>query len=124
MGNQLEVIERRAECCEAGADAAWMGGNEQACRALRRAINKPLVGVLPRTITASQYREWGASCGVLPGILQVAALHAQKQVLEELLEFGTVTRYVASQPGIDEMQQFYNRQGNAELEDIERRFGG
>lgn len=124
-GNFPEVVERLAECCEAGADAAWLaGGNQESVRAMRQAIKKPLVGVLPRTVTARQYQEWGANCGLLPGILQVVALHAQKQVLEELLELGTVTRYAASQPGMDEMQQFYNRQGNAELEDIEHRFGG
>ncbi|HZT08357.1 MAG TPA: isocitrate lyase/phosphoenolpyruvate mutase family protein [Chloroflexota bacterium] len=123
-GDPKEVVERLAECVEAGADAAWAGGDEKAVRALRAATPAALVGVLPRGATAKQYKEWGANCGVIPGALQTAALHAQKLLLEELKRTGTTAGYFAGIPGIEEMQQFYSRQGNDELEAIEKRFGG
>ncbi len=124
-GDLQEVIDRLAECCEAGADAAWAaGGDAESVGAMRKAIKKPLIGVLPRGATAQQYQEWGANCAVLPGALQIAALYAQQKVLEELKRTGTAAGYFASLHGIEEMQTFYNRQGNAELEDVEKRFGG
>ena len=124
-GDQQEVLDRLAECVEAGADAAWIsGGTEEGVRALRQAVGGFLVGVLPRTATAQQFKEWGASAGVLPGVLQIAGLHAGREMLEELKSTGTTAGYFARLSGVEAMQEFYSRQGNAELAEIERRFGG
>jgi 2-methylisocitrate lyase-like PEP mutase family enzyme len=124
-GNFPEVVERLAACCEAGADAAWASGADaESVQTLKKACNKPLVGVLPRSATASQYKEWGADAAVLPGVMQIAALYAQQKMFEELKSTGTTNGYFAALPGIEEMQTFYNRQGNAELAEIEKRFGG
>jgi 2-methylisocitrate lyase-like PEP mutase family enzyme len=124
-GDPQEVLERLAECCENGADAAWAsGGDAETVMALKKACGKPLVGVLPRGATASQYKkEWGADCAVLPGVMQIAALYAQQKLLDEVKRTGTTVGYFKELPGVEEMQTFYNRQGNAELEDITKRFG-
>jgi len=125
-GNPQEVIDRLAACVEAGADAAWIsGGTEEGIRALRKGVpaHASLVGVLPRTVTAQQWRSWGANCGVLPGVMQVAALYAQDRLLDELKRTGTTSGYFATLPNVDPIQTFYNRQGNAELNEIMERFG-
>jgi 2-methylisocitrate lyase-like PEP mutase family enzyme len=124
-GEPQEIIDRLATYVEAGADAAWIsGGNEEGVRALRKAVGKaPLVGVLPRGAPAKQFQEWGASCGVVPGVLEVAAVHAQRELLEELKQSGNTVEYFARIKGIEQDQQFFNRQGNAELEQITNRFG-
>lgn len=125
-GNPQEVLDRLVAYVEAGADCAWISGeNAEAVQALRRAIPAgiPLVGVLPRTVPAQQFREWGANCGVLPGVMQIAALYAQDKMLDELKRTGTTTGYFATLPDVDPIQTFYNYQGNAELDDIMHRFG-
>ena len=124
-GEPQEIIDRLATYLEAGADAAWIsGGNEEGVRALRKAAGtKPLIGVLPRTGTAKQFQDWGASGAVLPGILEIAGLHAQRELLEEVKRTGTSNVYFARIKGIEQDQQFFNRQGNAELEEITKRFG-
>jgi 2-methylisocitrate lyase-like PEP mutase family enzyme len=124
-GDFPEVVNRLAACCEAGADAAWASGaDEKSVATLKAACKKPLVGVLPRGATATQYKAWGADAAVLPGVMQIAALYAQQKLLDELKRTGTTAGYFAAISDIEEMQQFYNRQGNAELADIEHRFGG
>lgn len=125
-GNPQEVIERLVAYVEAGADCAWIsGGTADAVRALRAAVpaRAPLVGVLPRTVPAPQFREWGANCGVLPGVMQIAALYAQDKMLEELKRAGSTAGYFAALEDVEPMQSFYNFQGNAELDDIMKRFG-
>jgi 2-methylisocitrate lyase-like PEP mutase family enzyme len=125
-GNPQEVLDRLAAYVEAGADAAWIsGGNAEAVQALRKAIpgNASLVGVLPRTVPAQQFKAWGANCGVLPGVMQIAALYAQDRMLEELKRTGTTAGYFAALEDMDPIQTFYNYQGNAELDDIMKRFG-
>jgi len=125
-GNPQEVIDRLAAYVEAGADAAWIsGGNAEAVQALRKAIpgTAPLVGVLPRTVQAQQFKAWGANCGVLPGVMQIAALYAQDRMLEELKRTGSTAGYFAALEDVDPIQTFYNYQGNAELDDIMKRFG-
>ena len=125
QGDDREAIDRLAECCEAGADAAFIGyGDAESMRALKKAVARPLVGVLPRDSTAIQYKEWGADVALLPGAMQIAALYAQKKMLEELKRSGTAAGYFAGLPGIEDVQQFYNRMGHAELEAIQKRFGG
>lgn len=126
QGELQEVYDRMAECVEAGADAAWVrGGNAEEVGGLRRAVGPKayLVGVLPRTTNAQGYKSWGANCGVIPGAMQIAALHAQRLLLEELKRTGTTAGYFAAIPDIEPMQTFYNRQGNAELAAIQERFG-
>jgi 2-methylisocitrate lyase-like PEP mutase family enzyme len=124
-GEPQEIIDRLATYVQAGADAAWIsGGSEEPVRALRKAVGSAaLVGVLPRGATAKQFQEWGASCGVVPGVLEVAAVHAQRELLDELKQTGTTGDYFARIKGIEQDQQFFNRQGNAELEEITNRFG-
>ncbi len=120
-----EKLERAVACMEAGADGAWLSarGAEQ-IKELSQAVAKPTFGVLPRGMTLGQYQDAGASCAVIPGALQTAALCAQLSLLEELKETGSAADYLARQPFIDDMRKFYNQQGNAELEDIESRYGG
>ncbi len=124
-GDPQAVIDRLATYVDAGADAAWIsGGTEEGVRALRAAVGSaPLVGVLPRGTTAQQFQSWGASCAVVPGALAIAAVHAQRELLEELKETGTTAGYFARLKDVERDQQFFNRQGNAELEEITRRFG-
>jgi len=124
-GNDQELRERLAQCVENGADAAWSGGTEESVVALRKAVGPKafLIGVLPRNAPAATYKKWGANGGVVPGSLQVAALYAQSKLLEDLKSTGSVAGYFAGIPDIEPIQTFYNRQGNAELEDINKRFG-
>jgi 2-methylisocitrate lyase-like PEP mutase family enzyme len=120
-----EKLERVAACMEAGADGAWLSARgEEQIQELSRAAGKPGFGVLPRGMTLGQYQDAGASCAVIPGALQIAALCAQQALLDELKQTGTAGDYLAKQPGVKEMQQFYNQQGNEELERIETNYGG
>lgn len=120
-----EKLERAAACMEAGADAAWLSARgEEKMQELAKAVGKPTIGVLPRGMTLTQYQDAGASCAVIPGALQIAALCAQMALLEELKQTGTAQEFLAKQPFLKEMQQFYNQQGNAELEHIEKEYGG
>jgi 2-methylisocitrate lyase-like PEP mutase family enzyme len=126
-GNPEEVRERLAECVEAGADIAWIsGGTEDNLRALRKAIpaRAPLLGVLPRNVPAPTWKSWGADCGVLPGVMQVAALYAQEKLLEELKKTGTTSGYFTALPDVAPIESFYSKQGSAEMDDIMSRFGG
>ena len=119
-------MERLIACLEAGADVAWLSArNEEDARNICQALSgKPKLGVLPRGITLSQYQEAGASCVVLPGMLQIAALCAQRAVLEELKQSGAADGYLSKQPFVEEMRSFYNEQGNDELQRIEKLYGG
>jgi 2-methylisocitrate lyase-like PEP mutase family enzyme len=119
-----EVLERLAACLDAGADAAWFGGarDDAERQEMRKTLTKPLVGVLPRGSTLTEYQAMGANCAVLPGALQIAAIYAQRQVLEELKQTGTTAGYFARLSDIGPAQEFYNRQGNAELAEMEKRY--
>jgi 2-methylisocitrate lyase-like PEP mutase family enzyme len=120
-----EKLERLVACMEAGADAAWLSARgEERIRELCEAVGKPTVGVLPRGMTLGQYRDAGASCAVIPGALQIAALCAQKALLEELKQTGVAEDYLGRQPFAEDMRQFYGQQGNEELQRIEERYGG
>jgi 2-methylisocitrate lyase-like PEP mutase family enzyme len=120
-----EKLERVVACMEAGADGAWLSarGAEQV-QALSKAAGKPTFGVLPRGMTLRQYQEAGASCTVIPGAFQVAALCAQLALLEELKRTGKTDDFLGKQPFIGEMRKFYSQQGNDELQRIEQRYGG
>src|SRR5262245_40808505 len=80
-----ERLARMQACCEAGADAVWVSARSvDEIKAYAR-LNKPMVGGPPRQLmTLDEYGEQGVHVGVLPNILQIAALHAMRQVLEEL----------------------------------------
>lgn len=71
-----------------------------------------------------QYQDAGASCAVVPGALQIAALCAQLSLLEELKQTGTTEDYLGKQPLVKELRQFYSQQGNDELKHIEQEYGG
>lgn len=120
-----EFITRMVECIEAGADACWTSGaiGEAGVQALRKAVPHPFLGVLPRGLSASQFHAWGVSCGVIPGAMELAALHAQRQLLEELKLNGSPAGFLARQAGIEDTQRFVGRQGKAEYDDIMKRFG-
>lgn len=120
-----EKLERVAACMEAGADGAWLSARgEEQMRELSQTAGKPTFGVLPRGMTLTQYRDAGASCAVIPGALQIAALCSQKALLEELKESGVAEEYLTRQPFIEDMRRFYSQQGNEELERIETQYGG
>ncbi|MQA65221.1 MAG: carboxyvinyl-carboxyphosphonate phosphorylmutase [Alphaproteobacteria bacterium] len=121
-----EKLERVAACMEAGADGAWLSarGAEQIQAVGKAASGKPTFGVLPRTMTLRQYQDAGASCAVIPGALQVAALCAQMALLDELKRTGKADDFLDRQPFTAEMRKFYSRQGNDELQRIEEQYGG
>ena len=123
--DKQEKLERLLKCIEAGADVAWLsGGSVEDTRSTTSAIGgKPSLGVLPRGLTLSEYQDAGASCAVLPGILQIAALTAQRAMLEELKKTGSAQAFLASQPYSEEMTRFYNQQGADELNRIESKYG-
>ena len=118
-----ERLARMQVCCEAGADAVWVSARSaDEIKAYAR-LNKPLVGVPPRQLmTLDEYGEHGVHVGVLPNILQIAALHAMRQVLEELRRSGTEARYFKETPGIDETRKWYSELGNRELKELETRY--
>ena len=120
-----EKLERVAACMEAGADGAWLSarGVEQ-IQELSQTAGKPTFGVLPQGMTLREYQGAGASCAVIPGALQIAALCAQLSLLEELKETGVTGEYLSKQPHFKDMQQFYSQQGSDELKHIEQEYGG
>ena len=120
-----EKLARVVACIEAGADGAWLSvRTPDQIQALSQAAGKPMFGVLPAGMTLRQYQEAGASCAVIPGALQIAALCAQLSLLEELKQTGTAADYLATLPHVDEMRQFYSQQGTDELNHIEQEYGG
>ncbi|MPZ12810.1 MAG: hypothetical protein GEU73_00005 [Chloroflexi bacterium] len=124
--DRYEFIDRMAEYIEAGADACWTSGTlgEDGIQALRKVVSQPFLGVLPRGLTSDQFHAWGVSCAVIPGALELAALHAQRQLLRELVLNGTPTGYFDKLEGIEESRRFAARQGRAEYDSIMERFGG
>ena len=124
--DKQQKLERLQRCLEAGADVAWLsGGNAEDTEFYTTRIGTaPSLGVLPRTLTLKEYQDAGASCAVLPGILQIAALTAQRAMLEELKRTGSAQAFLAAQPYIGEMTEFYNQQGADELNRIESEYGG
>lgn len=121
-----EKLERLQKCLEAGADIAWLsGGSVEDTKFYTSQIGKkPSLGVLPRSLRLKEFQDAGASCAVLPGILQIAALTAQLSMLEELKKTGTAQEFLKRQPHIEEMTKFYNQQGADELKRIESTYGG
>jgi 2-methylisocitrate lyase-like PEP mutase family enzyme len=124
--DKQEKLERLQACLEAGADIGWLSSsNAEDTQFYVKAFNgKPSLGVLPRTLTLQEYQDAGASCAVMPGFLQIAALSAQRAVLEELKAKGTVVEYLKTLPHAEEMTKFYNQQGADELTRIETEYGG
>jgi 2-methylisocitrate lyase-like PEP mutase family enzyme len=121
-----EKLERLQACLEAGADVGWLSARTaEDARFYAGAFNgKPSLGVLPRGMTLREYQDAGASCAVMPGMLQIAALCVQKALLEEIKSRGNAEAYLPTLPHIEEMTKFYSDQGNAELQRIEAEYGG
>jgi 2-methylisocitrate lyase-like PEP mutase family enzyme len=112
-----EMKARLHECLEMGADAFWLVLREPAqirelCSFFK---GKPGIGVLPGGMTAQEYEASGARCALIPGALSITALHAQRQLLEEIKKSGTPATYLSAQAGIDVATEFYSKQGAAEL---------
>ena len=61
---------------------------------------------------------------VLRLLRQSPEARAQLQLLEALKGTGNPRSYLDTAPGAEDMAKFYGGQGNAELSDIEKRFGG
>jgi 2-methylisocitrate lyase-like PEP mutase family enzyme len=124
-GDPDEVIERLEACIEAGADAGWLSGSygaEDTLR-LRRTITKPLVGALPAQMSLREYEELGANCALLPTWLDTVAAQAQRDLLVQYVRTGRGDDYVERLGDLSEVREFVQRIGQAELDDIERRFG-
>lgn len=120
-----EKLERVAACAEAGADGVWLSAREpDRIQKLSKMAGKPMFGVLPQGMTLREYQDLGASCAVVPGALQIAALCAQKALLEEMMRTGTAADYLSGLPHVDEMRQFYGQQGADEMQRIERDYSG
>jgi 2-methylisocitrate lyase-like PEP mutase family enzyme len=119
-----ERIDRVSACCDAGADAVWLSArNEDEIRAFAK-IGKPMVGVPPRqAMTIQRWGELGGRIGCIPTVLQVAALHGMRQILEELTNTGTDQRYLKETPGIEETRKWYSEMGNKELKELEAKYG-
>jgi len=56
--------------------------------------------------------------------MELAALHAQRQLLEELKSNGSPNGYFDRLDGIEDTRRFAGRQGKAEYDAIMERFGG
>jgi 2-methylisocitrate lyase-like PEP mutase family enzyme len=122
-GNLNEVIDRLGECIDAGADAAWLSASKPAeITAMRAALDKPLIGVLPRNMSLVEYGELGARVACLPTWLETVASVAKRQLLTELMETGSMARYLETLPDLDAMRTFVQDQGGEEMRSIEERF--
>jgi 2-methylisocitrate lyase-like PEP mutase family enzyme len=121
-----EFIERNAECIEAGADGCWTSGalGQEGIQALRKVVSKPFIGVLPRGMSGKDFKAWGVNGAVLPGMLALVALHAQRGLLTHLKNTGSVAGYVEGIEGIEETRKFTSRVGKEEFESTMKRFGG
>jgi 2-methylisocitrate lyase-like PEP mutase family enzyme len=119
-----ERIDRVSACCEAGADAVWLSARtEDEIKAFAK-IGKPMVGVPPRQLMPlSHWGELGGRVGCIPTVLQVAALHGMRQCLEELKRSGTEAAYFKQTPGIEDTRKWYANLGNAELKELEKKYG-
>jgi hypothetical protein len=53
----------------------------------------------------------------------VAALHGMRQCLEELKKSGTEAAYFRQTPGIEDTRKWYANLGNAELKELEKKYG-
>jgi 2-methylisocitrate lyase-like PEP mutase family enzyme len=118
-----ERLDRMQVCIEAGADAVWLSARtEDEIKAYAK-LGKPMVGVPPRQLmTIQRYGDLGGRVGCIPTVLQVAALHGMRQILEELKKTGTDTRYLKETPGIDETRKWYSELGNKELKELEAKY--
>ena len=120
-----EKQERVAACIEAGADGAWLSvRSPEQIKELSEIAGTPMFGVLPQGMTLPQYQEVGASCAVIPGALQIAALCNQLSLLEALKKTGSYSDFLNEQPHANEMRLFYNQQGGDELKRIEQTYSG
>jgi 2-methylisocitrate lyase-like PEP mutase family enzyme len=119
-----ERLDRTQACIEAGADASWVSARtEEEVKAYAK-LGKPLVGVPPRQVMPLQrWGELGGRVGCIPTVLQVAALHGMRQCLEELKANGTEARYFKETPGIEDTRKWYANLGNAELKEMEKKYG-
>ena len=119
-----ERIDRVSACCEAGADAVWLSARtEDEIKAFAK-IGKPMVGVPPRQVMPlARWGELGGRVGCIPTVLQVAALHGMRQCLEELKRNGTEAAYFKQTPGIEDTRKWYANLGNAELKELEKKYG-
>lgn len=119
-----ERLERTRLCIEAGADASWVSARTEEEIAAYAKLGKPLVGVPPRGVMSIQrYGELGGRVGCIPTVLQVAMLHGMRQCLEELVKNGTEAGYFKNTPGIDDTRKWYANMGNAELKEMEKKYG-
>lgn len=122
-GDLNEVIDRLGECLAAGADAAWLSASKpDDMDKMRAALDKPLIGVLPRGMSLDEYGIHGGAVACLPTWLETVASYAKKRLLEELIATGTMKGYLSTLPGVDEMRDFVQDQGGDEMRDIEQRF--
>ncbi len=122
-GDLNEVIDRLGECLEAGADAAWLSVSKpEEIETVRAALDRPLIGVLPRNMAMSEFGRLGANIACLPTWLETVASVAKKQLLEQLMETGTMAGYLSTLPGVEEMRTFVQDQGGEEMRSIEARF--
>ena len=119
-----ERLDRTQACIEAGADAAWVSARTEEEVLAYAKLGKPLVGVPPRGVMPIQrWGELGGRVGCIPTVLQVAMLHGMRQCLEELKKSGTEAAYFKNTPGIDDTRKWYANLGNAELKELEKKYG-
>jgi 2-methylisocitrate lyase-like PEP mutase family enzyme len=122
-GDLDEVIDRLGECVAAGADAAWLSASTpEEITATRAAIDRPLIGVLPRNMALGRFGELGANVACLPTWLETVASIAKRELLRELIATGSMAGYLGTLPDVDAMRTFVQDQGGDEVREIEARF--
>ncbi len=118
-----EVIDRLGACAEVGADALWLSASrpEEIAR-MRQALDRPLVGVLPKGLSLAAYGDLGASIACLPTWLETVASVAKRDLLREIIATGSMAGYLSRLEGVEEMRTFVQDQGGEEMRSIEDRF--
>ncbi|MBM2809692.1 MAG: isocitrate lyase [Chloroflexi bacterium] len=119
-----QVVERGMAACEAGADAIWMGLRvDDEMERITKIIPRPMVGVRRRARPGGKtYGEMGYKIGVVPGVLQSAAVWAMASVLKTMLETGDEMDFFGKLSDYDEPKAWLNAVGNAGVRDIETRY--
>ena len=106
-GDFDEKRDRLAAAIELGADAFWFATHEAAdVRRLKDALGRPGFGVLAGGRSPQQFADLGASCGVIPSAMAMAAVAGQMDMLRDLKANGVLNAWLDRQPGMAEVRTF------------------
>jgi 2,3-dimethylmalate lyase len=120
-----QVLEVGIACCEAGADAIWMGLRTPEDQALAgKTMTKPMIGI-PRRAPAGwreNYGNMGYKLALVPGVLGQAASWAMFQALQSLKENDTETTALDKLEGFKEMAAWFQAIGMADTQALEDKY--